>query len=279
MIFFYLRNTFFLGEPNFANDGGFIHMFWNHFQPEKLGVQMIHLTPIWRLANRRICFSPNWVGWNSTTKNLLICYESIPQGAEPENKPTEVLQSPYLKLGLLADGGRPTRWEETTCFFFQMVFFNDARPLLSIAFVKFLEKLGGIWTWLPIKINTMFFFVIFYWHFYIVFFLLVKTGKKTFEKHCFFFKPPVSCGNQSREHPPRICWEFLGSSEIILPKWSHSLKRSVQILETFQGISAMPCGCPNKCDPSAYKVGLKVWVWGKNPQDDPIFLKVIFITN
>ena len=120
--FFYLRNTFFLGEPNFANDGGFIHMFWNHFQPEKLGVQMIHLTPIWRLANRRICFSPNWVGWNSTTKNLLICYESIPQGAEPENKPTEVLQSPYLKLGLLADGGRPTRWEETTCFFFRWCF-------------------------------------------------------------------------------------------------------------------------------------------------------------
>lgn len=66
----------------------------------------------------------------------------------------------------LARGWRPTDpLGRNDMFFFQMVFFNDARPLLSIAFVKLLEKLGGIWTWLPIKINTMFFFDIFYWHF------------------------------------------------------------------------------------------------------------------
>ena len=103
-----LRNTFFLGEPNFANDGGFIHMFWNHFQPEKLGVQMIHLTPIWRLANRRICFSPNWVGWNSTTKNLLSCYESIPR--EKLNLKTQTDRGLAIALpeAGLARGWRPT---------------------------------------------------------------------------------------------------------------------------------------------------------------------------
>lgn len=88
----------------------------------------------------------------------------------------------------LARGWRPTDpLGRNDMFFFQMVFFNDARPLLSIAFVKFLEKLGGIWTWLPIKINTMFFFDIFYWHFYIVFFSSGENRQKTFEKHCFFF--------------------------------------------------------------------------------------------
>lgn len=29
--------------------------------------------------------------------------------------------------------------------------------------------------------------------------------------------------------------------------------------------AAMPCGCPNKCDPSAYKVGLKVGLEGWSP--------------
>ena len=103
------------------------------------------------------------------------------------------------------------------------------------------------------------------------FFLQVKQANNSW-KTCFFniyLQLRELIKGTSRAHGSGI----LGSSEI-LPKWSHSLSlRSVQILETFQGIgSAMPCGCPNKCDPSAYKVGFwRFGFGGKNPQGDPIF--------
>ena len=95
-----------------------------------------------------------------------ICWAAMSRSHKELNlktQITEVLQSPYLKLGLLADGGRPTPWEETTCFFSD-VFLKWRAPIVKHnMFVKFLEKLGGIWTWLPIKINTMFFGHL-YWH-------------------------------------------------------------------------------------------------------------------
>ena len=150
-------------------------------------------------------------------------------------------------------------------------------------FVKFLEKLGGIWTWLPIYQNK---YHVFFWHFLLTFlyrlFLQVKQAKKTLEQHCSFkIYLQFPAGTEHQGNILRAWLEFWAPaksfrSEVIrccVP--CRSLKRSKRSdLRHAVWLSKQMWS-------QRIQGGiLKVWVWGeKSPRWSDCVLYKIFITN
>ena len=140
-------------------------------------------------------------------------------------------------------------------------------------FVKFLEKLGGIWTWLPIYQNK---YHVFFWHFLLTF---------LYRFFCRWNRPKKLLNNiVLLKYTSSFLRERNIKGTSSAHGWNFGLQRNPSEVKSFvvafradpwnvprDRISAMPCGCPNKCDPSAYKVGFwRFGFGGKNPQGDPI---------